>query len=156
MLTFQVFDYSENFIKWVDSNGLSLNLKKTHYIVFSNRRINLAKIDVKISGTNIQRVAEARFLGVIIDEKLTWSSHITAIKQKMNRYMGIMYKIKRFLPLQARLQLYHSFVQFHLNYSKTPIYRASRGKGKRPGKSGGTVNRGTEKFTKIQPTYGLK
>ena len=88
MLTFQVFDYSENFIKWVDSNGLSLNLKKTHYIVFSNRRINLAKIDVKISGTNIQRVAEARFLGVIIDEKLTWSSHITAIKQKNESLHG--------------------------------------------------------------------
>ena len=34
----------------------------------------------------------------------------------MARYVGIMYKIKKFLPLRARLQIYHSFVQSHINY----------------------------------------
>mgnify|MGYP006161042577 CR=1 FL=1 len=34
----------------------------------------------------------------------------------MSRYVGIMYKIKKFLPLKARLQIYHSFVQSHLNF----------------------------------------
>ena len=103
-------------IKWVDSNGLALNLKKTHYIVFSKRVVDFSKIDVRIAGTKIERVSEARFLGVIIDEKLTWSKHIAAIKVKMARYMGIMYRIKRLLPLKVRLQLYHSFVQSHLNF----------------------------------------
>ena len=103
-------------IKWVDSNGLALNLKKTHYMVFSNHRINYSKIDVNIAGTKIGRVAEARFLGVILDEKLSWSKHIAAIKIKMARYMGIMYRIKKHLPLSVRLQLFHSFIQSHLNY----------------------------------------
>ena len=103
-------------IKWVDCNGLALNLRKTHYIVFSSGRVDYSKINVNIAGTNIERVSEARFLGVIIDEKLTWSKHLAAVKIKMARYMGIMYKIKRFLPLKVRLQLYHSFVQSHLNY----------------------------------------
>ena len=103
-------------IRWVDSNGLALNLKKTHYMIFSNRKVNYSKIDVNIAGTNIERVTEARFLGVIIDEKLTWAKHITAVKTKMARYMGIMYRIKQYLPLKVRLLLYHSFVQSHLNY----------------------------------------
>ena len=34
----------------------------------------------------------------------------------MSRYVGIMYKIKKYLPLSARLQIYHSFIQSHLNY----------------------------------------
>ena len=85
-------------------------------MVFTNRRLDLNKIDFNIAGVNIARVTEARFLGVITDEKMTWSKHISAIKTKMARYMGIMYRIKRHLPLEIRLQLFHSFVQSHLNY----------------------------------------
>ena len=51
-----------------------------------------------------------------MDEKLSWSSHITMMKAKMMRYVGIMHKIKRKLPLAPRLQIYQSFVQSHLNY----------------------------------------
>ena len=64
----------------------------------------------------IERKYEPRFLGVIIDESLNWSKHINAVKTKMSRYIGIMYKIKKFLPLTIRLQIYHSFVQTHVNY----------------------------------------
>ncbi len=55
-------------------------------------------------------------MGVTVDEKLLWSKHIAAVKSKMMRYVGVMYKIKRHLPVKARLQIYQSFVQSHLNY----------------------------------------
>ena len=104
-------------IKWVDSNGLALNLKKTHYMIFSNQRsAAMSDLKVQIAGVTIDRVTEARFLGVIIDEKLSWKKHIQAVKVKMNRYLGIMHKIKRFLPITARLQIYQSFVQSHINF----------------------------------------
>ena len=64
----------------------------------------------------IERKQEARFLGVIVDESLNWSKHIKTIESKMSRYVGIMYKLKNKLPLQVRLQIYHSFVQSHINY----------------------------------------
>ena len=38
------------------------------------------------------------------------------MKMKMSRYIGVMYKLKKYLPLEARLQIYQSFVQSHLNY----------------------------------------
>ena len=69
-----------------------------------------------IEKTAIERKHEARFLGVIIDESLNWTRHIQTVLSKMSRYVGIMYKIKKYLPLTARLQIYHSFVQSHLNY----------------------------------------
>ena len=103
-------------LKWVDSNGLSLNLKKTHFMVFSHQKVDYSKLNVTIAGTKIGRVSEARFLGVILDDKLSWSKHIAAVRTKMIRYIGIMYRIKRHLPLNVRLQMYHSFIQSHVNY----------------------------------------
>ena len=101
--------------KWVDKNGLKLNLKKTNYMVFSKQKINNMR-DIFISSTKIERKSECRFLGVIVDDKLCWAQHITAMKAKMSRYVGIMYRIKSLLPVKARLQIFHSFVQSHLNF----------------------------------------
>ena len=113
---FQKFDdLSSELIQWVNSNGLALNLKKTKYMIFSTKTLESVR-DIKIGNKNIERKSEARFLGVIIDEKLNWSRHIATIKTKMARYVGIMYKLKKRLPLKARIQIFHSFVQSHLNF----------------------------------------
>ena len=106
---------SQVLVKWVDCNGLALNLKKTNYMIFSKHRIGDIS-EANIAGTAIVRKSEARFLGVIVDDKLNWTSHIKAVRSRMCRYVGVMYKIKYLLPIQARLQIYHSFVQSHLNF----------------------------------------
>ena len=103
-------------VKWVDHNGLALNLKKTKYMIFSRQRIDTSSIQVFVDKTKIEEKFECRFLGVIIDNKLNWSHHIAAIRSKMSKYIGVMYKIKSRLPLQTRVQIYQSFVQSHLNY----------------------------------------
>ena len=71
---------------------------------------------VIINNVNIERVKTAKFLGVILNEKLSWTAHINALKSKISRYVGIMYRIKPFIPLKVRIQIYHSLVQSHLNY----------------------------------------
>ena len=100
---------------WVSANGLALNLKKTNYMIFSNRKITLS-FTTTISNRPIERRESARFLGVIVDEKLSWRQHITMVKAKMSRYIGIMFKLKGILPFMARKNIFHSFVQSHINY----------------------------------------
>ena len=85
-------------------------------MIFSRAHTSELPSPLIIINTAIERKNEARFLGVIIDESLKWSRHIQTIICKMSRYVGIMYKIKKYLPLTARLQIYHSFIQSHLNY----------------------------------------
>ena len=102
-------------IRWVNSNGLLLNLKKTNYMLFSSQR-TVQNLNLVLNNVPIQRVSEARFLGVIVDDKLTWTHHIKTLKSKMSRYIGIMYRIKSSIPLAVRIQIYHSFVQCHLNF----------------------------------------
>ena len=84
-------------------------------MIFSRQKVATTH-NLFIAGTLIQRKSEARFLGVIVDDKLSWAPHIKTLKTKMSRYVGIMYKIKNSLPIQARLQIFHSFVQSHINF----------------------------------------
>ena len=85
-------------------------------MIFSRSR-NLELLStLKIANLPIERLTESKFLGVIVDENLTWSRHIKAIQTKMARYIGLMYKLKSQLPLKVRIQIFHSFVQSHINY----------------------------------------
>ena len=84
-------------------------------MLFSRSKTEL-KSPLILCNKAIEREAESRFLGVIVDENLTWAKHIQTVKIKMSRYVGMMYKLKKFLPLKARIQIYHSFVQSHINY----------------------------------------
>ena len=64
----------------------------------------------------IEHVTEARFLGVIVDDKLSWTHHIKTVVAKMSRYVGILYRLKSNLPLETRKLIYHSLIQSHLNF----------------------------------------
>ena len=109
----QLRDLCKILLKWVDSNGLRINLKKTKYMIFSRAR-NLELLStLRITYLPIERLTKNTFLGVIFDENLTWSRHIKTIQTKIARYIGLMYKQ---LPLKVRIQMYHSYVQSHMNY----------------------------------------
>ena len=102
---------------WVDSNGLMLNVSKTNYMIFSNS--NSAELDAitpKMRSQPIVRKAVAKFLGVLMDQNLTWSEHIKTLKAKLAKNCGILYRLKGILPTKAMLTLYHSFIQSHLMY----------------------------------------
>ena len=108
---------SADILKWVNINGLFLNLKKTNYMIFTRKRHSILDTYVPyIGGKKIERKPVARFLGVLIDEKLTWTYHIAALKAKMSRYIGTLYKLKNILPLKARLLTLNCLVQSHVNY----------------------------------------
>ena len=58
-------------------------------MIFSRSRLNLDGFTVSIDNTVIEQKTHARFLGVIVDEKLSWAEHIKTIKAKMARYIGV-------------------------------------------------------------------
>ena len=109
-------ELSELLVDWVSSNGLSLNIKKTKYIIFSNIKMSTSNFVAKLASTPIEQTASAKFLGVIVDENLTWKYHIEALRTKMTRNAGILFKMKGILPQAVLKTLYHCFVQSHLNH----------------------------------------
>ena len=54
--------------------------------------------EIKINNTLIERSREFCFLGLTINEHLTWKTHINKIYNQVSKYTGILNKMKRFLP----------------------------------------------------------
>lgn len=100
---------------WFDANQLSLNIKKTHYMIFSNRHVTSAKF-VHIKGLRIEQVYCTKFLGVFIDDKLTWKEHIMYTKNKISKCIGMLHKVSKVFSKNVKLKLYKTFIQPHLMY----------------------------------------
>ena len=79
---------------WFQANKLSINVKKSNYIIFKTSQ-NRQKLDLpfSINDTKIDRVTETLFLGVINDKCLTWKPHIQNLTRKISKSLGIIYKL---------------------------------------------------------------
>jgi len=106
--------------EWFKSNILSLNIKKTSYILCSPkskcRQQLIISFTIQIYGKTIDRVENARFIGVYTDEKLQWNEHINQILAKVSKNIGILKKISHLLSTSVLLQLYNTLVLPYLNY----------------------------------------
>ena len=79
--------------RWFAINKLSLNVSKTNYMVFKNKK-DISECQIHINKFPIERVFVTKFLGVLIDEKLTWKEHINFVITKIKRSMAMLFKIK--------------------------------------------------------------
>ena len=103
------------FSQWCVGNRLSLNLDKTFCIVVTNRNIN-CDIQVSINNRFLQLETSGRFLGMIFDNRLKFKEHIEMICKKISRSIGILYRLRNYLPLSTMTSLYYSLVFPYLNY----------------------------------------
>ena len=90
-----------NMSTWLKVNRLSLNVEKTHFMMFTNKRYSIAKIEIKIDNEPIEETMKTKFLGVIIYNKLTWKDQIMYVSRKISRGMGIIIKSRKFLYKQT-------------------------------------------------------
>ena len=103
---------------WLGLNMLTLNLSKTKYMVYtsSNRATQPVNLHVAINGVEIERVNEFKFLGIHIDEHLSWKTHMNKLLSKIHRNLGVVRKISCFLNRKTLLQMYHSMIMSHVRY----------------------------------------
>ena len=102
--------------KWLKTNKLFLNIKKSKYILFQVANKKTTSFSLKINDIGIERVLHFNVLGLTTHENLSWNNHIEKISIKFCKIMGILNKLKRFLPTRIKLILYNSLMLPHLNY----------------------------------------
>ena len=104
--------------KWLVINRLSLNISKTKFMIFHPYQKDITGIipNLFINGIEIERVISFNFLGITLDENITWKPHIAAIANKLSKYAGIFNKLKNYLPAYILRMLYCSLVNSHLSY----------------------------------------
>ena len=104
-------------VDWLQINRLSLNLNKTHFILFQRKRIRVSmSVDVIIDNVKIDMVEGTKFLGVIIDQNLSFQGHINYIKGKVARGIGILYKSQAYFSFETMRVLYNAFIFPYFTY----------------------------------------
>jgi hypothetical protein len=103
---------------WFKLNKLSLNIKKTNYIIFKNKHSNKPNINlnIEIDGTTLQQVNTTKFLGLLIDSNLSWNSHTQHISKIISKLNGVIRKVRTFLPQESLHTLYNSLVLPYFSY----------------------------------------
>ena len=111
--------YEVHLTDWLTANKLSLNLDKTKYILFhTKQRAQTIDISCKIHCNNqeIERVVNFNFLGIFLNENLSWKQHINAIANKLSKTIGIMKLMKKYVANNTLKLLYNSLFLPYINY----------------------------------------
>ena len=102
---------------WLRANKISLNADKTELILFRSRKKVIPKsLNFKINGQRILPASSAKYLGIILDEHLTFEDHIKILLPKLSRAIGILARVRHYVPYPTLKNIYHSLFQSHLIY----------------------------------------
>lgn len=110
-----------NISKWFSSNKLSLNVNKTNYVIFHSvkQKIPIQYPNIQINGISITRVKTTKFLGVHMDETLSWKDHINKKANQIARVNSMLCKLKHILPDYTLKTIYQSLIKPHIQYGIT-------------------------------------
>lgn len=111
---------------WLCANRLSVNTGKTEFIVFRPPRHNIdTRLTLRFHNTKLFESTKIKYLGIILDNKLNWKAHITELRKKLGRAVGMLYKIRAYCPTSVMRSLYFSLFNSHLTYGLTVWSSAS-------------------------------
>ena len=102
---------------WMKSNKLSVNIEKTNYIIFkSNRKTVATNFSLCFGNKLLEQKKTIKFLGVYIDEHLTWKDHISYISKTISKSVGIMHRSRFNLSSKTKLSLYYTLIYPYIIY----------------------------------------
>ena len=106
-----------NVSHWLIANKLSLNLKKSNALLFRKKNdSNELNLNLVLNGVPIEEKQKAKYLGIIMDNKLTFEDHIKHIKSKLIKGNAILAKVRHFIPAYLLINTYNAHIQPHIDY----------------------------------------
>ena len=103
--------------KWLDANKLALNVDKTNFVIFHSPQKSLYEnITIKFGKQHVKKAKHIKFLGLLLDENLSWKHHLSELSKKLARTCGIFFKVRHLLPTNVLVSLYYSLFASFLQY----------------------------------------
>jgi hypothetical protein len=102
--------------KWFNTNLISLNWEKTHFMRFSLKNNSLNNADIMYEDKKVTAVDSIKFLGLTLDNSLSWNKHIEAIIPKLNSATFAMRVVQPLLSLNSLKLIYYSYFHSILSY----------------------------------------
>ena len=108
------------FEKWCYNNKLKVNIKKSKSLLIctKQRRLKLGnpELKLKLNNEHVECVKEHTILGLVVDNDLTWSSHINLLCRKLSTIIGLLWRIKDYLSYDMKIMYYNSFIVSRMDY----------------------------------------
>ncbi|CAH2100147.1 unnamed protein product [Euphydryas editha] len=102
---------------WLQSNLLTINISKTKYIIFAAKNKKIRNfVPPVINKQPISKVDNEKYLGLILDSKMSWKPHIQKIKTKLRSLTGLLRGTVGCYPRHVRYTIYNSLVKPHIDY----------------------------------------
>jgi hypothetical protein len=120
----------QSIISYFKINKLSLNVNKTNLIIFNKYQTDQDKTNegnffLTIDNQQIFPSDSSKFLGVILDKKLSWNEHRNFIAKKISKHVAIIARLKHSLPNNILKTIYTSLISPHLQYGISSWYTLS-------------------------------
>ena len=104
--------------QWLINNRLSLNIDKSCFLLFSGKK-RQDRLNLKLAGKDLNQRKTVKYLGIMIDDKLTWKDQIEHVIRKIKQGSGIMKRTSYLVSYPVICSLFHSFIQCHIRYGLT-------------------------------------
>ena len=101
---------------WLMANKISLNSSKTELIVFRKNNMPMPNLRIKLNGVNLKPKPVIKYLGMLIDEHLTYKNHINILNAKLKRANNLLALSRHYLPQNLLKQIYYAQFHSHLSY----------------------------------------
>jgi hypothetical protein len=105
-----------NTISLFNNNLLTLTFTKTHYVEFRAKNDYHIKTKVKYEYKNISNSSETKFLGLIIDETLSWNQHTDHIATNLCSACYALRNLKHTVPQSTLRTIYYAHIHSILSY----------------------------------------
>jgi len=102
--------------EWYNTNLLSLNLDKTHFVHFVTKNSSSIDLNIMHGNNKIANVYNTKFLGLTLDNTLSWRTHINTIIPKLSSASFALTVVKPFLSLDSLKMLYYSYFHSAMTY----------------------------------------
>ena len=118
---------------WFTANKLTLNTDKSSFTIFKTRQKNINNLPehIEFLDFKIERTPYVKYLGVTIDENLTWDIHINEICTKLKSLFHIFYNIRDYLSIDNIKTIYYTLIYSRIKYGITLYGQAGSTKLKR-------------------------
>ena len=104
--------------KWFTQNELTLNVEKSKFMLIKRRNSRLQEFTLKYNGKKMERCYSYKYLGVHLDEKLSWKNHVNYLCEKLSKMCGLFAKLRHTCDINLLKPVYYALalVESHLQY----------------------------------------
>lgn len=102
-------------IQWLNNNNLQINFNKTQIMTFK-QRTNPENLDINYDQNRIIKTEQTKFLGIWLDENMTWKTHMETMIKKINQFCYALHNLNKVANRNTVLTAYHAYVSTTLRY----------------------------------------